>query len=96
MPSPDFRDRRTVAVEVNGTAPLDHVEIVRNNRDVHTVEGRGWRDLTIGWVDTTPFAEVAITGAPFSPEPFVFYYVRVTQADGQMAWASPVWFAAVP
>lgn len=26
---------------------------------------------------------------------FTYYYVRVNQADGHMAWSSPVWFRAL-
>ena len=27
---------------------------------------------------------------------FAFYYLRVTQADGHMAWSSPIWVDCVP
>lgn len=29
--------------------------------------------------------------AKYCDRPFCFYYVRVVQADGQAAWASPIW-----
>jgi hypothetical protein len=34
---------------------------------------------------------VAIRGAPFHPEPFAVYYVRIEGAAGETQWSSPVW-----
>jgi len=91
IPLSEAPGERVIAVEVNGTAPIDRIEVVRNNADVHTVAGSRTADVAFTWRDDAPFSDLAITDAPFSPEPFLFYYLRVTQADGQMAWASPVW-----
>jgi len=91
VPLQDIPGERVVAVEVSGTAPIERVEVVRNNADVHTVAGAGRLDLAFTWTDEAPFGDLAIVGAPHAPEPFVFYYVRVTQTDGHLAWASPVW-----
>jgi len=87
---PDLAARRTLAVRVHGTDRLRAVEIVRNNREVETREADG-ADLVFEWTDTAALSEVNLPAAPHCPTPFTFYYVRVTQADGQMAWASPVW-----
>jgi hypothetical protein len=50
-------------------------------------------DCETTWSDTTPLDELWLPPAPFWPGPFCFYYVRVLQSDGQMAWASPVWIS---
>jgi len=58
------------------------VEIVRNGDVVHTrcSEPRKADDkIVLEWEDKTPL------------EGPTFYYVRLTQADGEMAWSSPVW-----
>jgi len=69
---------RRVHVEVVGTEEIDRAEVVRNNRDVHVAFGSGDR-LIFEWTDASPMAGT------------VFYYIRVRQKDGEMAWSSPVW-----
>ncbi|OGG46063.1 MAG: hypothetical protein A3F84_01970 [Candidatus Handelsmanbacteria bacterium RIFCSPLOWO2_12_FULL_64_10] len=69
---------RTVRVDVVGTEEIDRVEVVRNNQDVHVAFGSGDR-LAFEWNDASPMSGTT------------FYYVRVRQKDGEMAWSSPVW-----
>jgi hypothetical protein len=69
---------RTVRAEVVGTDQIDRVEVVRNNRDVHAAFGSDDR-LSLEWTDASPM------------EGTTFYYLRVRQKDGEMAWSSPVW-----
>jgi hypothetical protein len=83
---------RRIRVEVRGTAPIERIEVVRNNRDVHAASPCA-PDAELDWEDPAPLAEVNLPPASFAAEPFTFYYVRITQADGQMAWASPVWIS---
>ena len=66
-----------IRVRVAGTAPLAWISIVRNNEDVLRVMGEGL-DQEVLWED----ADVT---------PGSWYYARVVQEDGHMAWASPVW-----
>lgn len=80
-------ERRTMRVKVAGTTDIARAVIVRNGADVHLVPGDG-RLLEFEWSDGTPLAE-ATTAAGW-----VYYYVRVVQADGHMAWSSPVWVDA--
>ena len=42
-------------------------------------------------VDEERLDGVCLRDAPKSPEPFVFYYVKLELPSGQMAWSSPVW-----
>jgi len=45
--------------------------------------------------DEEPLDTLWIRGAPKSPEPFVFYWLRVEAAGtSQLAWSSPVWLTA--
>jgi len=82
---------RTVRAEVHGTADLSSLAVVRNGTEVHCTEPGGL-DTEIEWTDSEPFAAAAMRGKRW-PVPFIYYYLRVTQADGQMAWSSPVWFS---
>ena len=67
----------TVRARVAGTAPLKSLTIVRNNVDVHQVEGMGL-DQELVWTD-------------YETRAGSYYYLRVIQEDGHLAWASPVW-----
>src|SRR5262249_12473444 len=69
-------------VVVLGTGPLDRVEVLRNGVVVHTERPEKERaEAGFQWQDRVP-----VKGENAS-----YYYVRVTQKDGQMAWASPIW-----
>jgi hypothetical protein len=71
-----------IDVVVLGTNLLDRVEILRNNEVVHTQRPAGPAgEMRFSWPDP----------APLKGDRVSFYYVRVTQRDGQMAWASPFW-----
>jgi len=87
---PELASMRRLNVAVHGTERIKSVEIVRNNSDVYTYHGNG-PDVTFEWDDTDALADVNYPSAPYCPRPFTFYYIRVTQIDGEMAWASPIW-----
>jgi len=87
---PSLAQRRVVTARVHGTAPIERIEVVRNNEDVFVHEGTGL-DEVFEWTDSEEFGSVALPPARYSPEPFCFYYLRVTQTDGELAWTSPVW-----
>ena len=90
--SKDANDRpRRVAVKAEGTALIKKIEVVRNNEVVYTHKKR---DLSaeFQWEDNVPLAQIALSPTYMGDVPFVFYYCRLTQENGQMAWSSPVWF----
>ncbi|MCD6359473.1 MAG: DUF3604 domain-containing protein [Armatimonadetes bacterium] len=68
---------RTITARIVGTAPISSCVVVRNNVDVHTTSS-ATPELSFEWNDDS--------GA----ESGDFHYLRVTQADGEMAWVSPV------
>ena len=67
------------AVRVIGTAPISKVVVIRDGDFVHTVAGDGASELAFQWTDPKP-----ASGRHY-------YYVRVEQADGNVAWSSPIW-----
>jgi len=71
-------DPRRITGRVVGTDAIARVDIVRDNADWLTLTP-GDDDVTIDATDDSPLGAGS------------FYYLRVTQADGEMAWASPVW-----
>ena len=91
--SPGLAERRELRIEFHGTACADRIDIVRNNEIVETVCPAA-PDCELSWQDTSPLDEVLLPPAKFCANPFCFYYVRVIQSDGEVAWASPVWIDA--
>lgn len=71
---------KPVKVEIRVRCPgdIDRVEVCRNNQFVY-VNRPEQREAALTFVDTAPPAEAS------------YYYVRVLQKDGEIAWTSPVW-----
>jgi len=81
-----------IGVAVQGTAPVQTVEIIENGVVVHTkTKPRAAGDMfAYRWFmqsGPTDGAKLIHSGNNVSR----FIYVRVTQTDGNMAWSSPVW-----
>lgn len=79
---------------VAGTTALSHVEIIRNGKVIKTFESNEY-SLNFTYDDMTPLDKVVIDAKDKKP-PFVYYYLRVTQKDGHMAWSSPIWVDYIP
>jgi hypothetical protein len=70
-------------VKVIGTAPLASVEILRNSEVVHTWKPKdATTEAKFAWTDPAPLRDAKQAS---------YFYVRVVQLDGQMAWSSPMW-----
>jgi hypothetical protein len=68
----------TFSVYVHGTANLPKVDILRDSEVVATLTPRG-AECKDSWTDPQPLLGTH------------YYYARVTQTDGELAWASPIW-----
>lgn len=80
---------RRITAAIHATAAVAKAEVIRNNRTIY--ETVGGTDLAFEFEDRDPLDAIMLPPAEFSPAPFAFYYLRVEQEDGHMAWASPVW-----
>ncbi len=85
-----MRERRIVA-RVYGTAPIERIEVIRNNVEICTYRGDG-EDVKFEWVDQQSLTRIALPRNLRGGGLTCYYYVRVTQKDGEMAWSSPIWF----
>jgi hypothetical protein len=65
-------------VHVQGTGPIARIEVIKNNTFVHSVKPEGSSS-------TFEFRDNNIQPGES------YYYVRVEQAAGQLAWSSPIW-----
>ena len=72
-------DERRLEVRAEACAPVEEVVVVKNAREVHA-ERPGRESVRFEWVDPA--------GRERESD---YYYVRLRQDDGEMAWSSPVW-----
>ncbi|MFS8562976.1 MAG: DUF3604 domain-containing protein [Rhabdochlamydiaceae bacterium] len=86
---PGLAINRHISGYVAGTAPLKEVMIFRNGLPFKSLEVNSYFfDFAVD--DLENISKITLPSADNKP-PFIFYYLRVTQADGHMAWCSPIW-----
>ena len=69
----------TFDIKVLGTAPVTKVSLVREAKYIHVAEPNK-QDVTLSYTDMdAPAGKTS------------YYYVRIEQADANLAWASPMW-----
>ncbi len=74
----ESRGKPRLEAKIAGTGAVRKVEVIRNNEYIHTQPG-GAAELEFTYIDNDP------------PEGESWYYIRVEQVNGELAWASPVW-----
>jgi hypothetical protein len=67
-----------LAVRIEGTAPIKTIDVIKNNTYIHQLKPNQ---------QIAKFEYVDNASAPGES----YYYVRVEQTDGQLAWSSPIW-----
>ncbi len=67
-----------VSVRIIGTAPIAQIDVIKNNKYVHQIKPQK-NDVSFDYLDNAFEAGES------------YYYVRVEQTDGQLAWSSPIW-----
>ncbi len=87
---PELMQSRRIEGFIAGPARLAQVDVLRNNEVVHSLRPQS-SELTLEWTDDEPLEPLALEPVDEGQPRFVFYYLRVLQSDGQMAWASPIW-----
>lgn len=91
---PGLAVNRHLSGYVAGTTKLQKVEIVRNGKVIKTFEPDTYF-LDFAYDDLIALDKVVLNAKDKKP-PFVYYYIRVTQEDGHMAWSSPIWVDYIP
>jgi len=76
----EVRTNAAPRLEINviGTGPIAAIDVLKDSEVVETIKP-GQREYEGKWTDPKPTTGVH------------YYYVRVRQEDGQLAWASPLW-----
>lgn len=86
---PGLEFNRHITGYAIGTCSLTEVAIIRNGKVFKTLKTQDEK-IEIALDDTDPLDGEAITLNSDKP-PFVYYYLRVTQSNGHIAWSSPIW-----
>lgn len=76
--------RPTLDIRVHGTGPIAKVHVIRDNKYVYSAEPKQQK------------VELHFTDMDAKQGKSHYYYVRVEQADGNLAWASPMWITYQP
>jgi hypothetical protein len=75
------KDKVELKVKVVGTSRIKQIQFIRNNAPLRTEEP-GKEQVELTFTDTLPQPGLN------------WYYARVLQDDGEVAWSSPVWVVA--
>ena len=65
-------------VRIIGSAPIKRLDVIKNNRYIHQLSPNQ-SDFQFEYLDSSVEKGES------------YYYIRVEQADGQLAWSSPIW-----
>lgn len=72
-----------------GTAPIVEAVLIRNGKEFKSLPTKdGIVEFELD--DTDLLGQIALEPKEDRP-PFAYYYLRVTQEDGHIAWSSPIW-----
>lgn len=91
---PGLAVNRHIIGYVAGTTKIKTVEIIRNGKVIKTFEPPSYF-LDFTFDDMTALEKVSIQAKDKKPS-FSYYYLRVVQEDGHMAWSSPIWIDYIP
>lgn len=86
---PGLAFNRHITGYVTGIAPLKEVHLIRNGEIFKKFKPDS-ENLEFAIDDQEPIAKVALK-AKNGEYPFLFYYLRIVQQDGNSAWSSPIW-----
>lgn len=86
---PGLSFNRYITGFVCGTAPIKEVAIIRNGQELHKFHPNK-PTIEFEQDDFQDLSKIALN-SPDERSPFAYYYLRVIQADGHMAWSSPIW-----
>ncbi|MCH7989788.1 MAG: hypothetical protein IID46_11660, partial [Planctomycetes bacterium] len=78
------KKRPSLQIEVHGATNIAKVHVVRSNKYVYTAEPNKQK------------VNLSYTDMDIKPGESHYYYVRIEQSDGNLAWASPLWITYQP
>jgi hypothetical protein len=88
---PGLKINRHISGYVAGTDTIKQIELIRAGRAIHTILPKSYH-CDYYYDDMEPLDQILLTSG--NNERFIYYYLRVTQEDGHVAWSSPIWIDA--
>lgn len=73
---------------IAGTSEIKTIEIIQNGKVIHTIEPNAY-SYDLAYDDSHPLEKSLIQTK--DQDPFMYYYLKITQKDGHIAWSSPIW-----
>lgn len=86
---PGLEFNRHITGYAIGTQPLTEVVLFRNGKEFKRLETKD-DQIEFAIDDTDLLSQIVLEPHAERP-PFVYYYLRVIQKDGSIAWSSPIW-----
>lgn len=86
---PGLAINRHIVGYIAGTSALKEVALIRNGTPVKIFSTKDYF-LDFAYDDSEHLSKFALASPDDRPH-FAFYYLRVTQQNGHMAWSSPIW-----
>jgi len=86
---PGLSFNRHISGFVAGTTLIKEILFVRNGKPFHTIYPKQ-AHYEFAFDDTELLSKILFPAQGEKP-PFVYYYIRVVQEDGHIAWGSPIW-----
>jgi hypothetical protein len=87
---PGLAINRHLSAFIAGTDLIQKVEIIRNGDVLKNFSDINSQNFDFTFDDLSDLQGVVVDGGS-GRLPFVFYYMRVLQKDGHIAWSSPIW-----
>ena len=87
---PGLHFNRHITGFVAGTTLIKEISFIRNGKPFHTITPEAcYSEFALD--DTDLLAKILLTAPQEEKPPFIYYYMRVIQDDGHIAWGSPIW-----
>lgn len=96
---PGLGFNRHISGFVAGTSAIKEITFIRNGKPFHTIHPKE-AHYEFAVDDTELLSKILLPSNHPEKPSFAYYYMRVIQEDGHMAWSSPIWIdqteAALP
>ncbi len=86
---PGLAFNRHITGFICGTAPIKEIVIIRNGKEFHKITPNQ-NSVEFEYDDFQQLKEIVLN-SPDERPPFAYYYLRILQEDGHIAWTSPIW-----
>jgi len=86
---PGLSYNRHITGFICGTTPIQEVVLIRNGEEFHKIASSE-PIVEFEYDDFEELSKIALKSPDERPS-FAYYYIRVLQTDGHIAWSSPIW-----